>query len=303
MTENNHVKTRCGFVALIGAPNVGKSTLVNALVGSKVSIVSPKVQTTRTTVRGILIEGASQVVFVDTPGIFKPEQTLERAIVNAAWQGIGEADLIALVVDAKRGICRNTRLVIRSLKEQHAKACLIINKIDTVKPHELLPLTKELHDLFAFEQTFMISALKRDGVADIRRYFASVVAEGPWLYPEDQISDAPLRFLAAEIVREQLFIQLHEELPYHLTVSTEHIEEMEKGSLKIHVVIYVTRESQKQIIVGKRGAMIRSVGEKARQELNVVLGQLVHLFTFVKVKKDWLDRPEIYREMGIEFPK
>ncbi len=303
VNEINPQNMHCGFIALVGAPNAGKSTLLNALVGNKVSIVSPKVQTTRNIVRGICVEGASQLVFIDTPGIFAPKQMLERAIVDAAWQGAGEADVLALVVDAKKGICKNTRMILDSLENHPGKACLILNKSDTVKPQQLLPLAKELNERYAFERTFMISALKKDGVDDIKHYFASAVPQGPWHYPADQISDAPLRFLAAEIVREQLFIQLHEELPYHLTVMTEHLEETAAGALKIHVVIYVTRETQKQIIVGKGGAQIRSVGEKARRELNIALGQLVHLFTFVKVKKDWLDRPEMYQDMGLEFPK
>lgn len=305
--DNNHPifpeEMRCGFVALVGAPNAGKSTLLNALVGSKVSIVSPKVQTTRTVVRGICIHEKSQLVFVDTPGIFSPKQNLERAIVDAAWQGAGEADVVALVVDAKKGICKNTRTILDALPNYPGKACLIINKTDSVKAQQLLPLTQSLNEAFPFERTFMVSALKGDGVKDIAAYFAEVVPQGPWHYPEDQISDAPLRFLAAEIVREQLFMQLQQELPYQLTVMTEHMEDTARGGLKIHVVIYVMKETQKQIIIGKGGARIRQVGEKARRELDKALGKQVHLFTFVKVKKDWLDRPEMYHDMGLEFPK
>ena len=303
MSEIRPEEMRCGFIGLVGAPNAGKSTLLNALVGSKVSIVSPKVQTTRSIVRGICIDDKSQLVFVDTPGIFSPKQTLERAIVDAAWQGANEADVLALVVDARKGICKNTQLILQSLKNHPGKTCLILNKTDTVKAHELLPLTKELNEAYPFERTFMVSALKHDGVEDIKAYFAKEVPQGPWHYPEDQISDAPLRFLAAEIVREQLFMQLQQELPYHLTVMTEHMEENANGSLKIHVMIYVTRDSQKQIVIGKGGARLKNVGERARSELTKALDRKVHLFTFVKVKKDWLDRPEMYQDMGLEFPK
>lgn len=294
---------RCGFIALVGAPNAGKSTLLNALVGNKVSIVSPKVQTTRTIVRGICIEDKSQLVFVDTPGIFSASQRLERAIVDAAWQGAGEADVLALLVDAKKGVCKNTRMILESLPNHPGKAILILNKTDLVKPQQLLPLTQELNELYPFDRTFMVSALNNDGVADIKSYFASEVPQGPWHYPPEQISDAPLRFLAAEIVREQLFMQLQQELPYQLTVMTELIEEKPNGALKIHVVIYVTKESQKQIIIGKGGARIKSIGEKARRELDMAIHKQVHLFTFVKVKKDWLDRAEFYQDMGLEFPK
>lgn len=296
--------TRCGFVALVGAPNAGKSTLLNALVGKKISIVTPKVQTTRNVVRGVCIEGESQLVFVDTPGIFtSAKHNLERAIVGAAWQGTDEADVVALLVDAKKGICKDTRFIIKALQEKGLRAALILNKIDTLTPQKLLPLAQELNEMFPFEDTFMVSALKKDGVADIKKYFASKVPESPWLYPEDQVSDAPERFLAAEIVREQLFLQLNEELPYRLAVLTELMEETGKGGVKIHVVIYVTKESQKRIILGAKGQRIKEVGERARKELNLAFERPVHLFTFVKVKENWLDRPEVYRDIGLEFPK
>ncbi len=294
--------TRCGFVALVGAPNAGKSTLVNTMIGAKVSIVSPKVQTTRSRVLGITIEGDSQLLFVDTPGIFTPRRRLDKAMVAAAWQGAEEADLIAVLYDSsRRGIDDDTRGIVARLKEVKRPAILILNKIDLVKREVLLALAQELNADGVFTDTFMISAQTGDGVDRLRSYLAQNVDEGPWLYPEDQISDMPMRLLAAELTREKLFLQLHQELPYATTVETEAWEEFQDGSVKISQVVYVQRESQKAIVLGKGGQRIKQIGSAARTELEKMLEQRVHLILFVKVREGWLDDPERYRVWGLDY--
>lgn len=294
---------RCGFIALVGAPNAGKSTLLNALIGAKVSIVSPKVQTTRTRVLGITITGDSQLLFVDTPGIFKPKRRLDRAMVAAAWQGAGDADLIGVLVDAsRRGIDDDTRGILEKLKEEGRNAILILNKIDLVRHREiLLSLTQELNRDGLFTDTFMVSASTGDGVDDLRDFLARQVPEGPWLYPEDQISDMPMRLLAAEITREKLFIQLHQELPYAATVETESWEEFQDGSVKISQVVFVQRESQKAIVLGKGGQRIKHIGQASRSELEAMLERRVHLMLFVKVRENWIEDPERYGIWGLDF--
>lgn len=297
-------ETRAGFVALIGAPNSGKSTLLNALVGAKVSIVSRKVQTTRARVLGIAIEGGAQIVFVDTPGIFAPRKRLDRAMVAAAWQGAEDADLVALLVDAHanvRALDRDTEAILAKLAESGRKAVLVLNKVDLVNPPQLLGLAERLNRGGLFTDTFMVSALTGDGVGDLRRHFAKAMPAGPWLYPEDQISDMPDRLLAAELVREQLFEQLHQELPYALTVETEAWEERKDGSVKIDATIFVERESQRAIVLGKGGERIKAVGAAARRELESLFERRVHLFLFVKVRGKWQDDPERYRAMGLEW--
>ncbi|MBK5962130.1 GTPase Era [Rhodoplanes elegans] len=296
-------KTRCGFIAVIGAPNVGKSTLVNALVGSKVTIVSPKVQTTRTLVRGITIVGASQLIFVDTPGIFAPRRRLERAMVTTAWSGAQDADLAVLVVDAKRGLDEETAAIVDKLREVRQPRTLVLNKVDLVAKPALLALAQAANDRVAFTDTFMISAMSGNGVPDLAERLAAQVPEGPWLYPEDQMSDAPMRSLAAEITREKLFLKLHQELPYRSTVETDSWTEQPDGSVRIEQTIFVERESQRKIVLGKGGHTIKSIGSDARLELAGLLEQKVHLFLFVKVRENWSDDPERYREMGLEFPK
>ena len=295
--------TRCGFVALIGAPNVGKSTLVNALVGSKVTIVSRKVQTTRALIRGIAIEGHSQIILVDTPGIFSPKRRLDRAMVSTAWSGAHDADLVCVLIDAREGIDEEADAILNRLATvQHAKI-LVLNKIDLVPREKLLALAKTANDRLKFAQTFMISALSGDGVEDLRRALAEIVPKGPFHYPEDQMSDAPLRHLAAEITREKIFRQLHQELPYQSTVETDSWTERKDKSIRIEQTIFVERESQRKIVLGKAGATIKSIGAEARKEIAEILGQPVHLFLFVKVREGWGNDPDRYREMGLEFPK
>ncbi len=295
---------RCGFAAIVGAPNVGKSTLTNQLVGSKVSIVSPKVQTTRARITAIAVSGASQIVFVDTPGIFEgATQRLQKAMVAAAWSGAGDADIIVLVIDASRGIDANSRAIIARLAGREGPAALILNKVDLVKRPKLLALSAELNQAMAFERTFMVSALTGDGVAEIKDYLAEIVPEGPWLYPEDQLADMPARLLAAEITREKIFHQLHQELPYAITVETESWRENRDGSLRIEQVVYVQRATQKAIVLGHRGKRIKEIGQTAREELGEMFGVTVHLFLFVKVRENWTDDPERYREMGLEIPR
>jgi len=301
----NDPETRCGFVAIVGAPNAGKSTLVNRLVGTKVSIVSPKVQTTRSRVLGIAMddEFAAQVIFIDTPGIFQPKKRIERAMVHAAWSGASDADLIVLVVDAERGLNEDARLIIEKLKETQRRAVLALNKIDLVKRDSLLALTAELDGFGIFDKVFMISAEKGDGTADLLRYFVSLVPEGPWHFPEDQVSDMPMRLLAAEITREQIFRQLHQELPYQSTVETDSWTERKDKSIRIEQTIFVERESQRKIVLGKGGASIKSIGADARKEIAEIVGVPVHLFLFVKVRENWGDDPDRYREMGLQFPR
>jgi GTP-binding protein Era len=295
--------SRCGFIALIGTPNVGKSTLINALVGTKVAIVSHKVQTTRALLRGIATEGAAQLVFIDTPGIFAPRRRRDRALVASAWSGAHDADVVSLLVDAKRGIDTETDAILDQLKAVNLPKLLLINKVDLVDKPLLLTLASELNARAAFAATFMVSALTGDGVADVRRWLAAHVPEGPWHYPQDQITDAPLRQLAAEITREKLYLRLHQELPYRSTVETVEWTERKDGSVRVEQTIYVERESQRKIVLGRGGATIKAIGADARRELADVLEQPVHLFLFVKVREGWGDDPERYREMGLEFPK
>lgn len=292
---------RCGFIAVIGAPNAGKSTLVNTLVGAKVAIVNRKVQTTRTTLRGIAIVGASQLVFIDTPGIFAPRRRLDRAMVDAAWGGAGDADQVLLVVDAAKGIDEDVERILGKLQGGKAQL-LALNKIDRVKKERLLDLAAELNTRAPFATTFMISALSGDGVADLKAYLAGVVAPGPWHYPEDEISDAPLRVMAAEITREKMYDRLHEELPYQAAVETTAWLEQKNG-IRIEQTIFVERDSQKSIVLGKGGSMIKNLSTEARKELSKVLERPVHLFLFVKVRENWGDDPERYSDLGLSFPK
>jgi len=295
--------TRCGFVALIGAPNAGKSTLANALVGSKVSIVTPKVQTTRALVRGIAIEGAAQLIFVDTPGIFSPRRRLDRAMVATAWGSTHDADIVALLIDAHNGVHDDDEAILRALSDVRAPKALVLNKVDLVEKPALLTLAQTLNERMAFAVTFMISARSGDGVADLKRWLAANVPAGPWLYPEDQISDAPLRQLAAEITREKLYLRLHQELPYQSTVETDAWKELRDGAVHIEQTIYVERESQRKIVLGKGGSAIKAIGASARTDIAAAIEQPVHLFLHVKVREGWGDDPERYREMGLEFPK
>jgi GTPase len=295
--------TRCGFVALIGAPNVGKSTLVNALVGSKVTIVSPKVQTTRTLVRGIAMEGRSQLVFIDTPGIFAPRRRLDRAMVTSAWSGAHDADIVALLIDAKRGIDDEADAILDRLGDVASRKLLVLNKVDLVAKPTLLALAQNANARATFAATFMVSALTGDGIAETKAWLAAQAPEGPWHYPEDQISDAPLRSLASEITREKLFNRLHQELPYRSTVETDSWKELRDGSVRIEQTIFVERESQRKIVLGKSGQSIKAIGAEARSEIAKIIEQPVHLFLFVKVRENWGDDPERFREMGLEFPK
>ena len=295
--------TRCGFVALIGAPNAGKSTLLNALVGSKVTIVSHKVQTTRALIRGITLEGKAQLIFVDTPGIFSPKRRLDRAMVTTAWSGAHEADLVGVLIDARKGIDEEAEALLGRLADVKPTKILILNKIDVVPRAALLGLTKTANDKAKFDSTFMISALTGDGVADLKSWLAERMPAGPWLYPPEQMSDAPLRQLAAEITREKLFERLHQELPYHSTVETESWKELRGGDIRIEQTIYVERESQRKIVIGKGGQTLKAIGEAARREIADIVEHKVHLFLFVKVREGWGDDPERYRAMGLEFPK
>jgi GTP-binding protein Era len=295
--------TRCGFVALIGAPNVGKSTLVNALVGSKVTIVSRKVQTTRALIRGIVIENNAQIILVDTPGIFLPKRRLDRAMVSTAWSGAHDADLVCVLLDAKSGIDEEADAILNKLATVKHDKILVLNKIDLVPREKLLALAKAANDRLPFQQTFMISALSGDGVDDLRATLAARVPPGPFHYPEDQMSDAPLRHLAAEITREKIFRQLHQELPYQSTVETDSWTERKDKSVRIEQTIFVERESQRKIVLGKGGATIKSIGADSRKELTEIVGVPVHLFLFVKVRENWGEDPDRYREMGLDFPK
>ena len=295
--------TRCGFVALIGAPNAGKSTLLNALVGSKVTIVSHKVQTTRALIRGITLEGKSQLIFVDTPGIFAPKRRLDRAMVTTAWSGAHEADLVGVLIDARKGLDEEAEALLGRLADVKPAKILILNKIDVVPRETLLSLTKTANDKAKFDSTFMISALTGDGVADLKNWLGERMPPSPWLYPPDQMSDAPLRQLAAEITREKLFERLHQELPYHSTVETESWKELRGGDIRVEQTIYVERESQRKIVIGKGGQTLKSIGESSRRELTELVEHKVHLFLFVKVREGWGDDPERYRAMGLEFPK
>ena len=294
---------RCGFVALIGAPNAGKSTLINALVGSKVAIVTPKVQTTRTLLRGIAMEGPAQLVFIDTPGIFAPRRRLDRAMVTTAWTGAHDADVVAVLIDAKTGLDDDAEALLKKLEEVRQPKLLILNKVDLVEKAKLLGLAQTINTRGKFATTFMISALGGGGVADVRKWLGDHVPVGPWHYPEDEVSDAPLRQLAAEITREKLYLKLHQELPYQSTVETETWTERKDGSVRIEQIIYVERESQRKIVLGKSGQAIKAIGAAARRELAEIIEKPVHLFLFVKVREGWGDDPERYRQMGLEFPK
>jgi GTPase len=295
--------TRCGFIALIGAPNAGKSTLLNALVGSKVSIVSRKVQTTRALIRGIAIEGQAQLVFVDTPGIFSPRRRLDRAMVTTAWAGAHEADLVGVLIDARNGIEDEAEDILRRLEDVKTPRVLVLNKIDVVSKEKLLTLAKDANAAAKFEATFMVSALTGDGVSDLKTWLSRHLPQGPWLYPADQISEAPLRQMAAEITREKLFDRLHQELPYNSTVETDVWKELRRGDIRVEQTIYVERESQRKIVLGKGGQTIKAIGEAARKDIAEIADAKVHLFLFVKVRENWADDPERYRAMGLEFPK
>ena len=299
----SEVQTRCGFVALIGAPNVGKSTLVNALVGSKVTIVSRKVQTTRALIRGIVVEDNAQIILVDTPGIFAPKRRLDRAMVSTAWSGAHDADLVCVLLDARAGIDEEADAILTKLETVAHPKILVINKIDLVPREKLLALAKAANERLTFTDTFMVAALSGDGVDDLRRALAVKVPAGPFHYPEDQMSDAPLRYLAAEITREKIYRHLHQELPYQSTVETDTWTERKDRSIKIEQTIFVERDSQRKIVLGKGGATIKSIGEQSRKEIAEIVGQPVHLFLFVKVRDGWGDDPERYREMNLDFPK
>ena len=298
MTER---QTRCGFVVLLGAPNAGKSTLVNKIVGAKVSIVSPKVQTTRTRIRGILARDDCELVLIDTPGVFKPKRRLDKAMVAAAWSEAEYADVRLLLVDAKRGIDFDTKNIIDALKKERFKTVLVLNKTDLVKPQKLLELSKELNELFSFTESFMVSAETGDGVDDLTNYLMSRLPEAPFMFPPDDVSDLPNRLLAAEITREKLFLNLNEELPYRLTVETDSWKEDANGAPVIRQTIYVEKDNHRRIIVGKNGSMIKKIGTQARMELEELLDSRVHLFLFVKVRENWGDDPARYREWGLDF--
>jgi GTP-binding protein Era len=301
-TEATATPTHSGFVALIGATNAGKSTLLNQLVGAKVSIVTHKVQTTRALVRGIATHGAAQIVFVDTPGIFRPRRRLDEAMVTTAWGGARDADLLLVLIDAERGIRGDAEAILERLKDVRQPKALVLNKIDRVKREQLLALAADANGRCEFERTFMVSALTGSGCVDLLDWLAVRLPEGPWYYPEDQLSDLPMRQLAAEITREKLFLRLHQELPYSSHVETEKWEEKKDGSVRIEQVIYIERDSQKKIVLGAKGETIRAIGQASREELAQILEQKVHLFLFVKVRENWGDDPERYREMGLEFP-
>lgn len=307
MTENTTVSPvapHCGYVAIVGAPNAGKSTLLNQLVGAKISIVSRKVQTTRARITAIGMEGETQLIFLDTPGIFTPKRRLDRAMVNAAWSGVDEADAVLLLIDAERGFDDESRAIVEAFKERKRKNVLLaLNKVDAVKRETLLGLAKTVSEAYDFDRVFMISAQKGTGVDDVRKDLATRMPAGPWLYPEDQLADVPMRFLAAEITREQVYRSLHDELPYAITVETENWKDQKDGSARIEQVIFVEREGQKKIVLGEKGQMIKRIGAFARKIMEEQFERRVHLFLFVKVREDWGDDPERYEAMGLDFPK
>lgn len=296
----NEEPTRCGFAAIIGAPNAGKSTLVNCLAGTKVAIVSHKVQTTRSRIRAIVIEDKSQIIFVDTPGIFAPRRRLDEAMVEAAWSGAGDADIVLFIVDARAGVTEDVERISARLAEGKTKTVLVLNKIDLLQRQTLLALAQKLNEALAFAETFMVSATTGDGVEELKHKLAGMMPPGPWLYPEDQIADAPLRLMASEITREKIYERLHQELPYASTVETESWQERPDGSVRIEQVIFVERENQRKIVLGKGGQTIKEIGQRARAELSKMLEQKVHLFLFVKVRANWATDPERLRAMGLE---
>ncbi len=297
------IPTRAGFVALIGEPNAGKSTLLNRMVGARVSIVTHKVQTTRARIRGIAMHGPAQVVFVDTPGIFRPRRRLDRSMVAAAWGGAADADIIVLLIEAHRGLTPGVQEILDNLREKATgrPVALAINKIDRVKAETLLALSQRMNEAFPFERSFMISAERGHGTGDLMDWLAQTLPEGPWLYPEDQIADLPMRMIAAEITREKLILRLHEEIPYQLTVETEHWQERDDGSARIDQVIYVSRAGHKGIVLGKGGETIKAVSRAAREEIAEFMGRKVHLFLRVALRENWLDEAERYNEMGLDF--
>ena len=299
MTGVEAAAQRFGFAAIIGAPNAGKSTLVNQLAGSKISIVSHKVQTTRARIRAIIVEGSAQVVLVDTPGIFTPKRKLDTTMVDNAWAGASEADAVVVMVDARRGMDEQVERIIGHLKQQNRKAMLVINKTDLVRPEHLLPLSQKLNEAYPFSESFMVSALTGSGIEKLKQRLVAMMPEGPWHYPEDQVADVNLRFLAAEITREKIYERLHEELPYSSTVETETWEEMKDGSVKIKQAIFVARDGQKAIVVGKGGQMAKTLGQLARADMEKAFGRRVHLFLFVKVRENWAEDPERLRMMGL----
>ncbi|RPH73272.1 MAG: GTPase Era [Hyphomicrobiales bacterium] len=301
MSADDAKETRCGFCAIIGAPNAGKSTLVNKLAGAKVAIVSHKVQTTRARLRAIVMEGEAQIVLVDTPGIFQPRRKLDRAMVDNAWGGAGEADAVVLLVDGRSGLTEDLQKIIEALGNLRTKALLVINKIDLMKREDLLKTAEAFNAAYAFDRTFMVSALNGSGTEDLRKALAARMPKGPWLYPEDQVADVQLRFMASEITREKIYNRLHEELPYASTVETEAWEERKDGSVKISQVIYVERDSQKAIVLGKGGQTIKILGQQAREDMEEHFGRKVHLFLFVKVRENWSNDPERLRMMGLEL--
>ena len=305
MTNSNELESqrRCWFVALVGAPNAGKSTLLNQLVGAKVSIVSRKSQTTRALVRGIAIDGLAQIILVDTPGIFQPKRRLERAMVASAFSGAADADVVSLLVDARRGVDDEVETILSQLSQLKTKKILVINKIDLIAREKLLALVADLTSREKFIEVFMISALTGDGVDVMRKSIGGLMPISPWLYPEDQLSDAPLRLLAAEITREQIYDRLHDEIPYQSTVETDLWSQQKDGSARIEQTIFVARDGQKKIIIGEAGRTIKAIGQAARREIAEAAGHPVHLFLFVKVRENWADDPERYREMRLEFPK
>ena len=298
---SNNDEMRCGFVALIGAPNAGKSTLLNALVGTKIAIVTPKVQTTRTRMLGVAMEGQSQIIYIDTPGIFAPKRRLDRAMVQTAWQGATDADLTLWLVDAKRGMANEVKQIAEALTEQERRVTLVLTKTDLIKPDKLLPLSAALNDMAPVEETYMVSAPQGDGVQDLRDYLRRSVPVGPWHFPEDTLTDQASRIMAAELTREALFLKLHQELPYGIAVETETWEEKDDGSVKISQVVYVQRDNHKAMVIGKGGSMIKAVGEAARKEIEALLERRVHLFLHAKVQENWADDPDHYSAIGLPF--
>jgi len=301
--SENDSDTVCGFAAIIGAPNVGKSTLVNQLVGSKIAIVTHKVQTTRARLRGICIEGQAQIILVDTPGIFRPKRRLDRAMVDTAWNEALDADVVVLLIDAQKGVDEQAEVILDRLAGLDRPVVLALNKIDRVRKDRLLELTAQLSERVNFERVFMISALTGDGVGDLRDYLAGAMPPGPWLYPEDQIADAPLRVMAAEVTREKVYLRLHDELPYASTVETTEFKQLRNGGVRIEQVIYVERPSQKKIVLGAGGRTVKQISMEARQDLSQQLGMPVHLFLFVKVREKWAEDPSILRGMGLDYPR